>query len=351
MAEIRVRLGSENAIKVPATSIVAGGKLSQLSDVDVSNGQINGMILVYNSSILKWQATNEPSFGGLVTINGRLNVNGLLTNIGGAIFDNIKISSNVISSLPGTGDKLYIDPYPDGLSNQGTVIIKGDLQVDGTTTSINSSTVNADSDIINLGDITSARTVMSQVEVGISTIKLDSIIGINTGDIISGSSYLSLSGLSTIASYDTNTNIITIKDSTIGSISTTSQLSIKHYYDTNTDKGISFDYNVGSGVTNSKKGFFGYKDSTGYLTFIPDATITNNVVSGARGIIDVGGIIFSFSNALGISTRGSAYFSPDGRLVSTNTPEIGYASTSNFILTTDNSNVPVWTSTIDGGQY
>ena len=37
MADIRVRLGSENAIRVPATSIVTGGKLYQLSDVDVSN--------------------------------------------------------------------------------------------------------------------------------------------------------------------------------------------------------------------------------------------------------------------------------------------------------------------------
>ena len=38
----------------------------------------------------------------------------------------------------GGGNVLYIDPYPDGLSNEGTVIVKGDLQVDGTTTTVDS---------------------------------------------------------------------------------------------------------------------------------------------------------------------------------------------------------------------
>ena len=54
----------------------------------------------------------------------------------------VGISSNIISSKSGSGNQLYIDPYPDGLSNEGTVIVKGDLQVDGTTTTVDSFTVN-----------------------------------------------------------------------------------------------------------------------------------------------------------------------------------------------------------------
>ena len=208
---IKVRLGSENGIKVPATSIVAGGKLYQLSDVDVSNGQVNGMVLVFNSTTLKWEATNNPvlvgsltvdgnttlgkvstnlnTFIGISSFSGKVNIAGSITNAGGAIFDNVKINSNIISSLPGSGDTLYIDPYPVGINTGGKVIIRGDLQIYGDTT---------------------------------------------------------------------------------------------------------------------------------------------------------------FS---GISTRGSAYFDSAGKLISTNSPEVGYTSTSNYILTTDNSNVPVWTNTIDGGQY
>ena len=80
------------------------------------------------------------------------------------------------------GNQLYIDPYPDGLSNEGTVIVKGDLQVDGTTTTVDSFTVNLNDPIINLGVTTSTRTVMMTALAGVSTIKLDTTAGINTGD-------------------------------------------------------------------------------------------------------------------------------------------------------------------------
>ena len=52
--------------------------------------------------------------------------------------------------------------------------------------------------------------------------------------------------------------------------------------DDNKDRGIAFQWHNGSAA---KVGFFGYDDSTGYLTFVPDATITNEVVSGAQGDI------------------------------------------------------------------
>ena len=45
MAEIKVRVGSKNAIKVPATFGGQGGTLAGLSDVDVSGGLSNGMNL------------------------------------------------------------------------------------------------------------------------------------------------------------------------------------------------------------------------------------------------------------------------------------------------------------------
>ena len=57
-------------------------------------------------------------------------------------FGNVKIQDNIISTLPGT-TVLYLDPYTDGLSNEGTVVIKGNLQVDGTTTSVNEIDVDA----------------------------------------------------------------------------------------------------------------------------------------------------------------------------------------------------------------
>ena len=63
MADIKVRVGQKNAIKV--TSSLAGasaGSLGELSDVNVSNPQ-NGMVLVYNSTTQQWTGTLELTPG------------------------------------------------------------------------------------------------------------------------------------------------------------------------------------------------------------------------------------------------------------------------------------------------
>lgn len=53
--------------------------------------------------------------------------------------------------------------------------------------------------------------------------------------------------------------------------------------DDNKDRGIEFRWHNGSAA---KVGFFGYDDSTGKFTFIPDATNTSEVFSGTKGEID-----------------------------------------------------------------
>jgi len=52
--------------------------------------------------------------------------------------------------------------------------------------------------------------------------------------------------------------------------------------DDNKDRGVEFRYFSGS----AKVGFFGYDDSTGKFTFIPDATNTSEVFSGTKGEVD-----------------------------------------------------------------
>ena len=52
--------------------------------------------------------------------------------------------------------------------------------------------------------------------------------------------------------------------------------------DDNKDRGVEFRYHTGSAA---KIGYFGYDDSTGYFTFIPDASNSSEVFSGAQGTI------------------------------------------------------------------
>ena len=57
--------------------------------------------------------------------------------------------------------------------------------------------------------------------------------------------------------------------------------------DDNKDRGMEFRWHDGS---NAKLGFFGFDDSTGKFTFIPDATDNSAVISGTKGNLDIGGL-------------------------------------------------------------
>jgi hypothetical protein len=287
-----------------------GGVQITIGDTTESTSKDNGALVVE----------------GGVGIEKNLNVGGTISVSGASIFDSVKIENNVISTLPDSGDTLYIDPYPDGLSNEGTVVIKGNLHVDGTTTSVNSTVLSINDPIIVIGDVTSVRSVMSPVASGVSTITIDSVVGINTGDIIQGSASLPNSGLTTITAYNSATKIITIQGTTTAGITTTTQLTITHAFDTNTDRGIAFDYNTGVGTANNRTGFFGYIDGTNVgssatarsWTYIPDATITSpGNVAGTRGFLDIRGIYYQTG---GYDTHGVVYFDENGLQTSTNNP-------------------------------
>ena len=56
-------------------------------------------------------------------------------------------------------------------------------------------------------------------------------------------------------------------------------------------------------------------------------------------------------NGIGYSgPNGVAYFEADGRLVS-GLSTVGFLTTSNYVLTTDANNIPIWSDSIDGGTF
>ena len=138
---------------------------------------------------------------------------------------------------------------------------------------------------------------------------------------------------------------------------TTGQLTVTANVDTNTDRGVAFGYNTSSGAGNNKQGFFGYHDLGGdasnaperSFTYIPDATIVNNLVSGTKGFLDIKGIYFQ-NGDYDTTGNGIVYFDSTGKQVGAAGTAAGI-TTSNFILTTDANNIPKWTTTIDGGSF
>jgi hypothetical protein len=56
-------------IKVKTSFSGNGGNLSTLDDVSTSGGLLNGMVLVYNSAISKWEATLDLTPGNTQNLN------------------------------------------------------------------------------------------------------------------------------------------------------------------------------------------------------------------------------------------------------------------------------------------
>jgi len=313
-----------NLLETTATTINFAGAATDLN-VGATTGKVTVRSVDQSTSVDTGALEVDGGVGIAknLYVGGDINHTGTFGNIGGAFIDNVGISSNVISTRAGGGNVLYIDPYPDGLSNEGLVVVKGDLQVDGTTTTVNSTSVTANEAIFKLGDVTSVRTVTAEVATGVSTITIDSLVGINTGDVISGSA--SIPGSTSVNSYDPTTNIITLSAVTTAGITTTTQLTVTHAYDTNTDRGISFNYNTSSGTGNNKLGFFGYNDSAGEgssaparaWTYIPDSADSNSVMTGTRGNLDIKGIYYQTGD---FSTHGIVYFDSDGLQTSSDAP-------------------------------
>ena len=310
-----------------------------VSDVTQSNSKDTGALVVEGGVGIEKNLNVGGAFDvtGISSFSSQVNITGGLAITGGIEVDNIGISSNIIATRQGGGNTLYIDPYPDGLSNEGLVVVKGDLQVDGTTTTVNSTAVTVNDAIMRVGDTTSTRTVMVTVGSGTSTVVLDSIVGINTGDVVAGTN---IGAGTSVHSYVTpaggvGLGTIFLDANTSGSIGTTTQLTITHAYDTNTDRGIAFDYNTSLGTTNKKTGFFGFDDNsiasstagalnhgthangTRRWTYVPEATISNEVVSGTKGFLDVKGIYYQSGD---FSTNGIVYFDNQGLQRSTIDP-------------------------------
>jgi hypothetical protein len=89
-----------------------------------------------NADTLVIRGTEGAADTSIVTIAGQLNI------------DNIRMDGNTISTTDGS-NTIYIDPAPSG--SAGLVVIEGNLQVNGTQTTINSTTVTIDDPIFVLG--------------------------------------------------------------------------------------------------------------------------------------------------------------------------------------------------------
>ena len=290
------------------------------------------------------------------TLRMTLDQNGIEFNDSSAYVDvgNVRIAGNTISTTDGNAaspSTLYLDPNP--LGTPGTVVIEGNLQVNGTQTIVNSTTTSVNDPIFVLGETVAiksievadanATTLASDASVGDTTVEVASATGIANGDVVTGAgidnnttvtnvagttitisqqvatamtsgdaitftdttlasgatsidladvdniavgdevSGTGIAGGTTVQTVSVNTDgsgTITIDNATTADLEDNAQITLTKATDDNRDRGIKFHYHTGAA---SKVGFFGFDDSTGEFTFVPDATDTASVISGSEG--------------------------------------------------------------------
>ena len=217
--------------------------------------------------------TGALVFGTSPTIGGTASLNN--ASIAGAL-----TFGQTASSIQDGNDGLAINGNGSDISisgvGSGNTITIGDTQENVNlvgTFKLNGTTVNSTAAELNLLVGSTANTVVNSKaviygasgEVAASSLE-------TTGNITVGGNLI-VNGTTTTV----NSTVVTIDDPVFTLGGDTAPTA-----DDNKDRGIEFRYFDGS----AKLGFFGYDDSTGKFTFIPDATNTSEVFSGTKGEID-----------------------------------------------------------------
>ena len=336
-----------------------GGKVSAaelLVEGDSTIGDANTDNLTVNSTTV---------FQNGVTFNGQTTIAGNTAQTGSIEIDNLKLDGNTLSTINSI-QELIIDPYPAGGDADGLVIIKGDLQIDGTTTTVNSASMSVNDPTIELGDPTTPVNVQLAAAASQADVKVDAVEQLQVGDSVTATG---IPGGTTISAINTGTKTLTLSANITTELALGSTIVTVRGADDAMDRGVKVHYNA-SGT--NKFGFFGYdrtggNDGAGAWTFIEEATDTGTVfgVTGNRGTVLIGDLELDTDltvqyGGTGVSTftqNGIVYGNAAGALQVTgaanmSTPGSSPDVTDSYqILTVTSGGVPVWTNTIDGGTF
>jgi hypothetical protein len=239
-----------------------------------------------------WTTARTVQFaGGDVTgsfsIDGSANISNVQLTIGAdSVALGTDTTGNYVATIAGTTNRITVtgsgsenaavtlnlpqDIHTGASPTFAGMTLSGDLAVNGsdiTTTASGTATVfNTNATTLNIGGAATA------VSIGAGT----GTTTVNNALTVTGN--LTVNG----TTITVNSTTVTVDDPIITLGGDTAPSS-----DDNKDRGIEFRWHNG---TAAKVGFFGFDDSTGRFTFIPDATNSAEVFSGTLGVADFGGL-------------------------------------------------------------
>lgn len=237
--------------------------------------------------------------GNTLTLDATtVNITGAVATFTGS--NGVQVGVTAANEIDTTGSlNLILD------SGGGTVEIDDDILLSGNISSTGATVVFLDN-IDSTGSISS-----SNINIGVTT---NSTIDTDAGNLVLNSSSSTVQVSATTLLVENNITVdgnLTVNGTTTTVNSTTVTIDDPIFTlggdsapvtDDNKDRGIEFRWHNGS---TAKVGFFGFDDSTGRFTFIPDATNTSEVFSGTQGDIDANGYYISGTSVLNSTTLGS----------------------------------------------
>lgn len=285
---------------LPPLIVTSTASVANLN-ADLLDGQHGGYFLDWTNTSNKPSPTItfEGDVSGAVTLSSLTNASvSLVVNANGVELGTDTTGNYVASLVAGTGVTLSASV---GEGIEPTISIGQDVStsanvsfdtIESTTTttapfivssSAQVSNLNATllggytvSQLLGMSGVTSINGTANEIEVSASTGAV--VIGLPDNVTIGGSLTVTDNLVVSGSVVTVNSTVVTIEDP-IFTLGGTDAPSV----DDNKDRGIEFNYHDGS---NPKVGFFGYDDSTGKFTFIPDATNSSEVFSGTKGTLD-----------------------------------------------------------------
>lgn len=240
----------------------------QLADITDLSADARTFLLTPSSANLKTLVSDETGSGELVfafePVIEDANLTGIVT----------------VNQITGDGSPLDITGGGDDVSiytgASGGVLTLGGAQDDVNlvgSIQLNNINLNSTASELNLLDGSQANTVVNSKAVIYGSSGQVAASSLETTGNVTVGGDLIVNGTTTTV----NSTTVTIDDPifTVGGDTAPA-------VDDNKDRGVEFRYFSGS----AKVGFFGYDDSTGKFTFIPDATNSSEVFSGTKGEID-----------------------------------------------------------------
>ena len=355
-----------NASNVATAGVTFAGGIGVAATAYIKDLNVDDNTTIGTASGDSLTVNATTTFQNDVTFNGTTNISGSTAQTGDIQIDNLKLDGNTLSTINSV-QELILDPDP-ATDAGGLVIIKGDLQIDGTTTTVNSASMSVNDPTIELGDPTTPVTLTASAAGSQADVVVDAVDQLQVGDAVT-STTTGIAGSTVISAINAGTKTVTLSNNLTQTMAAGSVLVTVSGADDALDRGVKIHYNA-SGT--NQFGFFGYDrtggaDGAGAWTFIENATDTNTVfgVTGNRGTVVLGDLELDTDLVVQYGGTGAGTFTTNGIIYGNGTsplqvtaeanmssPGTGSDATTSYqVLTVTAAGVPVWTDTIDGGTF